>query len=57
MKGETQVKPLRTLLTRVFVGALLLALTAGVANADTVVSADPAAGTAQLVLPEDPGLE
>jgi hypothetical protein len=58
-KGETQVTPLRTLVVRALVGALLLvALSAGAADARSH-RAPAVAGLAQtqFLLPEDPGLE
>ncbi len=57
-EGDTQMRRVRTLLVRTIVGALvLLSLGAGVARAEDgrPTGADP--GSAQLLLPEDPGLE
>ena len=58
-EGETQMKRLRTLLVRAFVGALLLlTLGANVASADPGLWNGSQGGSTQLyLLPEDPGLE
>ena len=58
-EGETQMKRVRTLLVRAFVGALLLlTLSASVASADTGLWNGSHGGSTQLyLLPEDPGLE
>ncbi len=57
-EGDTQMKRVRTLLVRAFVGALLLlSLGATVASADPGPSDASDGGSTQLVLPEDPGLE
>ena len=58
-EGETQMKRVRTLLMRAFVGALLLlAIGSRTASADPGLPRGSAgASTQQCLLPEDPGLE
>lgn len=58
-EGETQMKRVRTLLMRAFVGALLLlAIGSSTASADPGLWVDADGGSTQpCLLPEDPGLE
>jgi len=52
------MRRVRTLLVRAIVGALvLLSLGASVASADDGRSGEAGVGSAQFLLPEDPGLE
>ena len=58
-RGETHMKPVRTLVLRATVVALLLlSLSASLATAnDGWLTPESAGGSAQFLLPEDPGLE
>lgn len=58
-RGETHMKPVRTLVLRAAVFALLLiTLSASVASADDgPLAPETAGGSVQFLLPEDPGLE
>jgi hypothetical protein len=59
IRGETHMKPVRTLVLRATALALLLlSLTASLASADDgLLTPDSAGDSVQFLLPEDPGLE
>jgi len=58
-RGETQMKRVRTLLTRAIVAALLLvALSANVASANPgSAGTEPGPSSGTTSIPEDPGLD
>jgi hypothetical protein len=57
-EGDTQMRRVRTLLVRAIVGALvLLSLGASLASAADGRAGGADRGSAQFLLPEDPGLD